>query len=67
MMLFSSTIFLFAFLPFVWIGYFLLKPFRRVSNVFLLIVSLLFYAFGEPIFVWLMITSIVVNYFLGFW
>ncbi|WP_317326758.1 MBOAT family O-acyltransferase [Turicibacter sanguinis] len=67
MMLFSSTIYLFAFLPFVWIGYFLLKPFRRVSNVFLLIVSLLFYAFGEPIFVWLMITSIVVNYFLGLW
>ena len=50
MMLFSSTIFLFAFLPFFWIGYFLLKPFRRAGNVFLLIVSLLFYAFGEPIF-----------------
>lgn len=64
-MLFSSTIFLFAFLPVVWLGYFLLKPFRQLSNIFLLLASLLFYAWGEPLFVWLMIMSIVVNYFLG--
>lgn len=64
-MLFSSTIFLFAFLPFVWLGYFLLKPFRALSNLFLLASSLFFYAWGEPVFVWLMILSIVVNYFFG--
>lgn len=64
-MLFSSTIFLFAFLPMVWIGYFLLRPFRRLSNLFLLVASLFFYAWGEPIYVFLMIASIIMNYFFG--
>lgn len=50
-MLFSSTVFIFAFLPMVWIGYFLLRPFRRLSNLFLLMASLFFYAWGEPVYV----------------
>ena len=64
-MLFSSTVFIFVFLPMMWIGYFLLRPFRRLSNLFLLMASLFFYAWGEPVYVFLMIASIIVNYFFG--
>lgn len=59
-MLFSSMVFLWAFLPICLIGYHLIQP--KYRNVFLLIASLLFYAWGEPKFVFLMILSIVVNY-----
>lgn len=62
-MVFSSAIFLFVFLPFTLAGYYLID--RRFKNVFLLIVSLLFYAWGEPEFVFVMIGSILVNYFLA--
>lgn len=62
-MLFSSAVFLFVFLPFVLIGYYLLNPFYR--NVFLLLVSLFFYSWGEPIFVFVMIASIIINYVSG--
>lgn len=59
-MLFSSNIFLFLFLPLTLSGYFLLhKPYR---NFFLLMMSLLFYAWGEPKFVFVMIGSILFNY-----
>jgi len=65
-MLFSSTTFLFLFLPFsIVIYYTLLKNKRNAQNVFLFIVSLLFYAWGEPAFVFVMLSSIVINYFLG--
>lgn len=62
-MIFSSTTFLFIFLPTVLIGYFLIR--RELRNTFLLVMSLLFYAVGEPSFVWIMIASIIVNYALG--
>ncbi len=65
-MVFSSTTFLFIFLPIVLIGYF--NPFYRgikFRNVFLLIMSLLFYAWGEPFFVLVMIASIIVNWSMG--
>ena len=59
-MLFSSNIFIFLFLPVALAGYYLLpKPCR---NVFLLVMSLLFYAWGEPRFVFAMMGSIVFNY-----
>ncbi len=48
-MLFSSMIFLWVFLPICLIGYYLVKP--KFKNVFLLIASLIFYAWGEPRFV----------------
>lgn len=65
-MVFSSTVFLFLFLPITVLVYYcpLIKS-RKIKNIFLLIVSLLFYAYGEPLFVFLMIFSIIVNYFLG--
>ncbi len=59
-MVFSSTIFLFAFLPAVLLGYYLLD--RRFKNTFLLIASLFFYAWGEPYFVFVMILAILVNH-----
>ncbi|MCH1642338.1 MBOAT family protein [Paenibacillus timonensis] len=63
-MVFSSTIFLFCFLPIVLIGYYLMK--LEYRNAFLLIVSLFFYAWGEPKFVIVIILSILVNYIFGF-
>lgn len=62
-MVFSSSIFLFLFLPLALLGYYLIRVDLR--NVFLLVVSLLFYTWGEPKFVLLMITSIVINYVMG--
>lgn len=65
-MLFSSEVFLFVFLPAVLLGYYILKPLGKpLQNIFLLIASLIFYAWGEPRFVIIMITSIVANYIFG--
>lgn len=62
-MVFSSTLFLFIFLPIVLIGNFLLA--KRYRNYFLLLASLLFYAWGEGLLVGLMIVSICINYLAG--
>ena len=62
-MLFSSVVFLFAFLPLTLAGYYLLP--RSCRNVFLTMASLLFYAWGEPKFVFVMILSILMNYVFG--
>ncbi|MDR1000022.1 MAG: MBOAT family protein [Clostridiales bacterium] len=59
-MLFSSPIFLFAFLPIVLIGYY--TVFRNCRNGFLLFMSVLFYAYGEPKFVFVMLASIGANW-----
>lgn len=63
-MVFSSFTFLFIFLPLVLLTYFFAKK-RKYRNIILLIFSLIFYAWGEPIYVLLMILSIVVNYFIA--
>ena len=63
-MLFSSISFLFFFLPAVLLLYFII-PNRTYKNCILLISSLLFYAWGEPKFVFLMIGSILFNYIVG--
>ena len=62
-MVFSSTVFLFIFLPSVLILNFLLK--QEYRNFFLLLASLGFYAWGEGILVVLMLFSIGVNYISG--
>ncbi len=62
-MVFSSLIFLWIFLPVVFILYFTAK--EQYRNVILLIASLFFYAWGEPVYVFVMILSIVINYFCG--
>jgi alginate O-acetyltransferase complex protein AlgI len=61
-MLFSSIIFLFYFLPIVLLLYYILRRFRTLKNILLLVVSLFFYAWGEPKFILIMITSIICNY-----
>jgi D-alanyl-lipoteichoic acid acyltransferase DltB (MBOAT superfamily) len=67
-MLFSSPTFLFRFLPFVLVGYYLfLRGMRRGQNLFLLVCSLYFYAWGEPRFLPVMILSIGMNYGFGRW
>ena len=62
-MLFSSPIFLFAFLPVTLAGYYLLD--RKFKNIFLLIMSLIFYAWGEPKFIFIMLISIMANWLFG--
>lgn len=62
-MIFSSIFFIFAFLPIVLLLYYL-SPFK-MNNLVLLIVSLIFYAWGEPVYVILMIFSIAINFVSG--
>lgn len=62
-MVFSSSIFLFIFLPTVLLAYFIVP--KAFKNIVLLISSLFFYAWGEPKFVFIMILSIVLNYLFG--
>ena len=63
-MVFSSPLFLFLFLPIVLTLYALL-PGIRTRNACLLVVSLLFYAWGEVGFIFLLLGSTLVNWFLG--
>lgn len=65
-MVFSSTTFLFLFLPLVLIAYY--NPFIKslpFKNAVLIISSIFFYAWGEPIYVLLMLGSIFVNWLLS--
>ena len=62
-MLFSSIPFLYYFLPCVLLLYFLAP--KKLKNAVLLLSSLVFYAWGEPIYVLLMISSVVSGYILG--
>lgn len=62
-MLFSSTTFLFIFLPVILAVYFVCP--KRFRNLVLLIGSLLFYAWGEPRYILVMLATILVNYILA--
>ena len=62
-MLFSSTTFLFAFLPLVLITYYIVP--RMFRNLVLFVFSLVFYAWGEPVYIVLMIASTIVAYITG--
>ena len=66
-MVFSSITFLFYFLPVTLILYFVCSFSRTLQNIVLLIASLLFYAWGEPINIWILIFSILFNSLMGFW
>lgn len=63
-MVFSSMTFLCVFLPIVFLLYYLL-PSLHMKNGLLIFASLLFYAYGEPVYVLLMLFSIVMNYLFG--
>ena len=62
-MVFSSIAFLFYFLPILLVTYYLVP--NKLKNIVLLAASLLFYFFGEPVYVLLMIVSIVSSYIFG--
>jgi len=63
-MVFSSPAFLSVFLPVVFLLY-LLLPGIRTKNALLIVASVLFYAYGEPIYVLLMLLSSLVNWGFG--
>ena len=62
-MVFSSLTFLFAYLPAVLAVYFIVPA--RWRNLVLLLVSLFFYGWGEPVYVLMMIASILANWYFG--
>ena len=62
-MLFSSVEFLFVFLP-ITLGVYFLCP-LKFRNLWLFAASLLFYGFGEPIYLFLMLLTITADYFFG--
>lgn len=62
-MLFSSPVFLFLFLPMVLLLYFTIG--RKFSNLILIIASLIFYFWGEPSFIYILLIIIFINYFFG--
>lgn len=62
-MVFSSILFIFRFLPVAMIIYFLTP--NKFKNLTLLIVSLIFYSWGEPKYLWVMLASIVVDYLVS--
>jgi len=66
--LFSSSVFLFQFLPLVLALYYIFFRGRRgAQNLLLLVASLFFYAWGEPRFLFIMVLSIAMNYGFGLW
>lgn len=65
-MLFSSTTFIYLFLPAALFFYYVVfRKSRKLQNVFLLLASLFFYAWGEPRFVLVMMASIALNWAAG--
>ena len=62
-MVFSSTTFLFFYLPVVLAVYYLVPA--RWRNVWLFAVNLVFYGWGEPVYILLMVFSITLNYTAG--
>ena len=63
-MVFSSLVFMFAYLPITLLAYYLVP--RQGRNIFLFIVNLIFYGWGEPRLVLLMVFNIFFNY-IGGW
>lgn len=66
-MLFSSSIFIYAFLPVVLAGYFLLARLRQgsLARLWLAVASLFFYGYWGPKYLLLIGLSIIVNYLIG--
>ncbi len=66
-MLFNSYIFIFLFLPIVLVGFYLIGEYlnKRLALSWLVIASLLFYAWWNPAYLVLIVASIIFNYFVG--
>lgn len=63
-MVFSSLVFLFAYLPITLLVYYLIP--RKGRNIFLFFINFLFYGWGEPLLVLLMVFNIFFNYLGGY-
>ncbi len=63
-MVFSSLVFIYAFLPICWVAALLTCGWKKAQNVALFLLSLLFYAWGEPKYVWLFIATIALNWLI---
>ena len=68
-MLFNSYEFIFAFLPITIIGYFLLNHFDKhsIAKLWLVLCSLFFYGYFNLSYLWIIISSIIVNYLLSYY
>lgn len=66
-MVFSSMLFLWLFLPAVLLVYWLVgdRIGEKAGNIILLVASLFFYAWGEPVYIFLMLFSVLINYVLA--
>lgn len=64
-MVFSGLIFIFLYLPLVLLLYFVLP--MKYRNGFLFFANLIFYGWGEPVFLFVMVASVIINYFFGRW
>ena len=64
-MVFSSMLFMWVYLPLMLLGYYIAG--RKYKNIFLVLGSLFFYAWGEPIYIFLMLVSICFNWKMGMW
>ena len=62
-MVFSSIFFLFVFLPVVLALYYVVP--RRFKNLLLFVCSLIFYAWGEPVYILIMLFTAFIDYFNG--
>jgi len=62
-MVFSSILFMFIYLPVVLAVYYIVP--LRWRNLWLFVVNLVFYAWGEPVYIFLMVFSICINYVSG--
>ena len=61
-MVFSSSLFLFIFLPCFFIVYYILSP--KLKNYWILIASILFYSWGAPKFVFVIIVSTIIDFYI---
>lgn len=64
-MIFSSILFLWIFLPVTVVGYYICR--LKCRNAFLACASLVFYTWGEPVYIWVMLLSIFGNWLSGIW
>lgn len=62
-MVFSSMFFLWVYLPLTILGYYIVG--KKYKNFFLVLASLFFYTWGEPVYILLMLISIVFNWQMG--
>lgn len=65
-MLFADLFFMFAFLPICFLAYFAFRSIKA-KNIVLIITSLVFYAFGEPIKILMFVGSALLNYLFARW